>query len=122
MVSGEWPTDFAAWQNEQSAEHINYKELWVVLRCVLDQKDFLRGWRVLLRVDNSAAEHYVSIRYGRIPLLESLAARLDEAEKQAMCWYLAVHLAGKHNCTADAGSRDSSFASRWAADPFHHAK
>ena len=120
--SGTWPSDFLALQAQQNANHINYKELWVVVQCVIEQKDKLRGWRVLFRVDNSAAEHYVNIRYGRIPSLESLAARLDEAEKQAMCWCLAVHLGGKFNCIADSGSRDDAFAQRWAADQFRDAR
>ena len=122
VVSGEWPPDFATTESENNADHINYKELWVALRCVRDQKSLLRGWRVLFRVDSSAAEHYVNIRYGRIPSLKSLAARLDDAEKDAMCWCLAVHIPGKFNRIADLGSRDSSFAQRWANDPYHHAR
>lgn len=90
-ISGVWPDNFLTEHQHDNAEHINYKELWVVLRCVSDQRLLLRGWRVLFRVDNTAAEHYVNIRYGRIQSLESLAALLDETKRQAMCWCLAVH-------------------------------
>ena len=72
---------------------------WVVVQCVTDLIQLLKRWLVLFRVDNIAAENYVNIRYGNIPSLETLAARLDEAERNAMCWCLVVHLKGKFNCT-----------------------
>lgn len=36
VVACEWPPDFADMQGQENAEHINYKALWVVLRCVLE--------------------------------------------------------------------------------------
>ena len=122
VVSGLWPDRFSELEGVPSAEYINYKELWVVWKCVSDQFGLLRGWRVLFRVDNSAAVHYTNIRYGRIPALEQLAVRLDEAEKRAMCWCLAAHIPGRSNRVADLGSRDSNFARNWSADKFRGAR
>ena len=66
FISGEWPADFSTVQAEQSTDHINCKELWAVLRLVIDQTEILCRWRSVFHVDNSAAEHYVNIRYGRL--------------------------------------------------------
>lgn len=74
-----------------------------------------------MRVDNTAAVHYITIRYGAIPTLEHLVGRLEAAERVCGCWALAVHLAGKSNNAADAGSRDYACAGRWAADQFRDA-
>ena len=122
VVSGEWPEDFAEYEGLPNADHINYKELWVVVRCLQLEQELLRGWRVLFRVDNVAAVHYTNIRYGRVPSLEDLTVQLEAAERAASCWALAKHLQGVLNVVADAGSRDSTFAGRWASDSFREAK
>ena len=121
VVSGVWPPDFAFLEEFAEADAINYKELWVAVECVRREPEFLRGWRVLFRVDNTSAVHYINIRYGRKPHLERLAQSLDEAELAASCWSLAAHLPGRFNFVADSGSRDASFAFAWRSDPFHHA-
>ena len=53
-----------------------------MIGCVRREREVLRGWRVLFRVDNAAAEHYVNVRYGDVASLETLAERLEEREKQ----------------------------------------
>ena len=121
VVSGEWPADFADAERHPHAGDINYKELWVACECLRRERSVVRGWRVLFRMDHTPAIHYVNFRYGRIPHLESLSARLESAERAACCWALAVHLPGRLNVIADAGSRDSSFGARWAADAFKDA-
>ena len=121
VVGGEWPDSFSHNESLKNSEHINYKELWVVVQCLLQESEALRGWRVLFRVDNIAAVHYINIRYGRVNSLEALTARLEEAERAAYCWALAKHVQGELNVIADSGSRDSGFAVRWAADRFKDA-
>jgi hypothetical protein len=121
VVSGEWPEDWMRVEHAANSKEINYKELWVVLRCLEQERGFLRGWRVLFRVDNKAAEHYVNVRYGDVPSLESLAERIEAAEAAAACWALARHLRGAYNSIADLGSRDPEFARRWASDEFRTA-
>ena len=122
VVSGVWPRDFASSEGiaEEHAE-INYKELWVVVKCLLDQQQEFSGWRLLFRVDNTCAVHYVNVRYGNIPRLEALAEKLEAAERTASCWALAAHLKGTANRTADLGSRSTDFATQWNTDVFQHA-
>ena len=117
--SGEWPADFSS--RAPTSEFINFKELWVAAECVKRESDWLRGWRVVFRMDNTAAIHYVNFRAGRIFDLANLAEELELAERAAGCWCLAVHLAGAANVVADAGSRDSRFADRWNNDPYREA-
>jgi hypothetical protein len=121
VVSGEWPEDWMRVEHATNSKEINYKELWVVLRCLEQERGFLRGWRVLFRVDNKAAEHYVNVRYGDVPSLESLAERIEAAEAAAACWALARHLRGAYNSIADLGSWDPEFARRWASNEFRTA-
>lgn len=119
VVSGLWPADFSRRElDARNANEICFKELWVVRECLRRERDYLRGWRVLFRVDNVAAEHYVNVRYGDVPSLEDLAASMEEAEQLALCWALARHLKGKYNHVADMGSRDPEFHRRWASDVF----
>ena len=122
LGSGTWPDAFSESEALDNSENINYKELWVVVQCLLQEKEALRGWRVLFRVDNIAAVHYINVRYGRVTSLEALAARLEAAERSAYYWALARHLQGEQNVIADAGSRDAGFAARWAADNFRDAR
>ena len=121
VVSGLWPRNFGEAEGLQHAEQINYKELWTVVRCLEQERALLQGWRVVFRVDNSAAVHYINVRYGRVSSLEALTAKLEDAERLAYCWALAVHVKGEHNVIADAGSRDALFATRWASDQFRDA-
>ena len=100
---------------------INWKELWVPLQVLLRETERLRGWRVLFRIDNKAAVHYVNVRYGDIPELEQLAEALEVEERRAGCVCLAKHIPGKFNVIADAGSRDLSFSRRWNSDVFKDA-
>ena len=121
-VSGQWPPSFAADEGiPVEKADINYKELWVIVRCISDQAAELGGWRVLFRTDNTCAVHYTNVRYGAIPTLERLAVRLEAAERQASCWALAAHIRGVANRAADIGSRDPFFSSRWNSDPFRSA-
>ena len=122
VVSGTWPLGFATNEDQDNADHINYKELWVVNQCLEQEGPHLRGWRLLFRIDNAAAVHYVNVRYGRVSSLESLAVRLEALEREWQCWALALHLRGVHNPIADLGSRDADFATRWAADKFREAR
>ena len=92
-----------------------------MIECVRREREVLRGWRVLFRVDNAAAEHYVNVRYGDVASLETLAERLEEHEKQARCWCLARHLKGNFNPISDMGSRDPEFERRWRTDVFREA-
>ena len=62
VVSGTWPPNFA--DLADNAERINYKELWVAVQLVQREGAWLRGWRAVLRIDNTAAVHYVNHRYG----------------------------------------------------------
>ena len=121
VVSGTWPADWSDDERADNADHNNYKELWVVVECVRRESEALRGWRVLFRVDNAAAEHYVNVRYGDVPSLETLAERLEEWEKKARCGCLARHLRGKYNAIADMGSRDPEFERRWRTDVYREA-
>ncbi|CAK0847543.1 unnamed protein product, partial [Prorocentrum cordatum] len=117
--SGVWPAGFA--DLADNADAINFKELWVAVQAVQAEPEWLRGWRVVFRIDNTAAIHYVNFRSGRIPHLVQLAEEFEHAERSAGCWCLAVHLAGAANVISDSGSRDSAFASRWNAGPFREA-
>ena len=90
-------------------------------QCVQTEGQLFFGRRLLLRMDNSAAVHYINFRYGRVPELELLAESLERAERSAGCCVLAKHIPGKANVIADEGSRDASFASRWACDIFRDA-
>ncbi|CAK0791283.1 unnamed protein product, partial [Prorocentrum cordatum] len=117
--SGVWPAGFA--DLADNADAINFKELWVAVQAVQAEPEWLRGWRVVFRIDNTAAIHCVNFRSGRIPHLVQLAEEFEHAERSAGCWCLAVHLAGAANVISDSGSRDSAFASRWNADPFREA-
>ena len=121
VVADTWPVDFATSEGQQNSSDINYKELWVATQCLRRESRALRGWRVLFRMDNVAAVHYVNVRYGRIPSLESLAERLETAERAAHCWALAAHIAGVANAVADAGSRSSNFVDEWSRDQFRDA-
>ena len=109
VVNGVWPA-------ELMGESINWKELWVVLQTLRLEKSALRGWRVLFRVDNSAAVHYVNVRYGNILALERLSEDLDKLERSVGCVCLAEHIEGKRNIIADEGSRVTSFADSWNND------
>jgi hypothetical protein len=119
VVSGTWPDNFASLAT--NAEHINFKELWVAKEALAREADWVRGWRVLFRMDNSAAVHYVNIRHGRILSLQDLSEQLEFTERSAGCWALAVHLAGSANVISDAGSRDANFVTRWQSDPLRLA-
>ena len=99
-----------------NAEHINYKELWVAKEALVREPAWLCGWRVVFRVDNAAAEHYINFRYGKVLSLQALAEEFEFAERAAGCWALAKHLAGTANVISDAGSRDAAFAQRWQSD------
>ena len=114
VVNGVWDASIAS-------KDINWKELWVTLETLRIRPESLRGWRVLFRCDNVAAVHYVNVRYGNIPQLESLSEQLDVLERSAGCTCLAEHVAGKHNVIADEGSRSSSFSDRWNTDSLMHA-
>ena len=103
------------------AESINWKELWVTLHALRTEGQRLRGWRVLFRCDNSAAVHYVNVRYGNMPALETLSEELDTLERSTGCVCLAEHVEGKRNVVADEGSRVSSFAGSWNNDPLMDA-
>ena len=63
----------------------------------------------------------MNVRYGRIPSLESLAHRFESAERAAQCWALALHIPGRSNVIADAGSRSADFAHAWRDDRFRDA-
>ncbi|CAK0899596.1 unnamed protein product, partial [Prorocentrum cordatum] len=117
--SGVWPAGFA--DLADNADAINFTELWVAVQAVQAEPEWLRGWRVVFRIDNTAAIHCVNFRFGRMPHLVQLAEEFEHAERSAGCWCLAVHLAGAANVISDSGSRDSAFASRWNADPFREA-
>ena len=69
---------------------INFKELWVAREVIRREAFVLRGWRVVLRIDNKAAVHYVCCRYGHSLRLQSLAESFEFAERAAGCWCLAV--------------------------------
>lgn len=122
VCSGVWPAHFGTTEALANANDINYKELWVEAHCLESEGVYLRGWRVLFRIDNTAAVHYVNVRYGRIPSLEALDNRFEVAESRAQCWALAMHLEGARNLIADAGSRDPTFAHRWASDAYRDAR
>ena len=115
VVSGTWPSDFP--DLAEHVETINFKELWVARELLLREVS-LRGWRVVLRMDNTAKVHYVNHRHGRVQSLQELAESLELAERSRGCWALAVHIQGEANVVSDAGSRDTSFAARWNTDPF----
>ncbi|CAK0855669.1 unnamed protein product [Prorocentrum cordatum] len=121
VVSGTWPGDSAAQEQFSAADAINYKELWVAVECLRREGVVLRGWRVVFRMDNTCAVHYVSVRYGRLPHLEQLAQCFEDAERASGCWALAAHFPGRFNAVADNGSRGSGFAAAWADDPFRNA-
>ena len=114
VYSGVWPENFDL-ENE-SWGFINFKELWVAKKCIADQKQLLKGWRIIFRMDNSAAVLYVNFRYGDVYHLEKLAAELEFEERICQCWALAIHIKGLANVISDAGSRDTSFAEAWATD------
>ena len=114
VFSGTWPADILG-------QSINFKELWVVLRCLEDQKSSFKGWRILFRVDNSTSVHYINHRTGRLPHLAALAHRIVDAERLAMCHISSLHIAGVNNPIADAASRIPGWVESWANDPFADA-
>ena len=121
-ISGLWPSTIAMDEAVPPEKvDINFKELWVIVRCVQDQAAELAGWRVLFRTDNTCAVHYTNVRYGAIASLEKLAVKLEAAERRASCWALAAHIKGVANRAADLGSRDINFSSRWNSDRFRTA-
>ena len=69
--------------------------------------DWLRGWRVVLRMDNGAAVHYVNFRHGRILPLQELAGQFEFKEREAGCWTFAVHIQGKANVISNAASENA---------------
>ena len=81
----------------------------------------LWGWRVLVRCDNSAAAHYVNIRYGGILGPDAFAVQLDHWEQESGGLILSNHLHGKFNVTAGAGSRSNDFGQIWFTDAFRDA-
>ena len=62
VVSGTWPEHFG--DLAENAHAINFKELRVAKELVTREAAILRGWRVVIRMDNRAAVHYINIRYG----------------------------------------------------------
>ena len=111
VVAGDWPSAL-------SGSSINMKELWVTKEAIDHLAGQLRGWRVLLRVDNSTSVHYINVRFGASPHLTELAAEFELAERRAMCWCTAAHIRGQNNVIADLDSRAPSFPSAWAGDKF----
>jgi hypothetical protein len=114
VISGTWPP-------EHRDKSINWKELWTIVELVRRESVQLWGWRVLVRSDNSAAVHYVNIRYGGVRDLEALAVQLDHWEQQSGGLILSKHLPGKSNVIADVGSRSSDFEKIWFSDTFRDA-
>ncbi|CAK0810490.1 unnamed protein product, partial [Prorocentrum cordatum] len=110
------PENFAIGEAQPNSLEINYTELRVAVQRLLRESSSLKGWRVLFRLDNSAAVHCVNVRYGRMPSLESLAHRFESAEQAAQCWALALRIPGKSDVIADAGSRSLDFARSWRED------
>ncbi len=119
VVSGTWPADFP--EQADNAEHINFKVLWVAREVLRREPEWLRGWRVVIRIDNMAAVHYVKFRFGRVLSLQNLAGSFEEAERSAGCWCMAVYMQGSANVVSDEGSRDVSFAERWNKYVFRDA-
>ena len=114
LVAGPWPTHLA-----QSS--INVKELWVAKTAIERFASSVRGWRVLFRIDNSTAVHYVNVRFGASQHLAALAADLELAERAALCWCAAAHIQGTRNVIADLASRQPAFPAAWAGDRFARA-
>ena len=104
-----------------SCESINYKELWVVLKVLIDFRNFLRGWRVLFRIDNSTAVSYINNRGGKVPALNKLYETIEDHERSALCHIAAAHIKGVCNPVADLSSRVPGWSDSWNIDPFCEA-
>ena len=57
VVFGEWPAEFASLDDNSAA--IN-KEMRVAKEVVTRETVWLSGWRLVLRMDNATAVHYVN--------------------------------------------------------------
>ena len=114
VCAGPWPEDIRG-------ASINYKELWVVLKFLENERSFIEGWRVLIRCDNATSTHYINNRSGRVPSLAQLMSDIEKAERAALCHVAAVHIKGKDNVVADLGSRVPGWPSCWENDIFAHA-
>ena len=90
--------------------------MWVTREALMRSPDYFRGWRIVFRVDNSCAAHYILFRYGDILSLQQLAENFEFEERRLGCWCMAVHIAGVNNVVSDRGSRDATFATRWNTD------
>lgn len=121
VISGVWDADFHKAEDWASThDFIHFKELWVAREALVRSPDYFRNWRIVFRIDNSCAVHYVQCRYGRILALQQLAEKFELLERKLGCWCLAVHIKGKDNIISDAGSRDASFSQKWNNDPHQH--
>ena len=88
-----------------SSEDINFKELWTISkRLVPDLAHTWAGRRILVRCDNTTAVPYLNSRRGQMPKLLKLLDGLEELEKRYKFGLVAVHIRGKDNVIADAGS------------------
>ena len=93
------------WTVDEAAMSINWKELKTFHYALLKLAKLLAGKLLYVKMDNTAAVHYVNAGSGRIPALCDLARTIRLAEVSLGVESVAVHLPGELNVTADALSR-----------------
>ena len=97
-IQGPWPP-------EALREHINWKELYVLTRCLAEWGSLVEERLILVRMDNTTAISYANYGSGRVPSLTALAREIKSCERMHRCHIIALHVPGAENNIADALSR-----------------
>ena len=113
LVSGLWDDDLLPVE-------INYKELLTIVKCFRAEAPLCKRegvFRVLVRCDNSSAVQAANHRTSSLAEMRKLCQELDAIEAEHGVLLLTTWISTHHNCTADAGSRESEFHMSFNRDP-----
>lgn len=106
------------WTQEQNAQHINVRELYVVFICLTTFCSILSDVHVKFELDNMTAVAYINQMGGSKSLAcNSLAQKIWNWCIPRSIWLSAVHIPGVTNVEADLLSRNCYSDHEWQLNP-----